>query len=345
MALDILWVDSFDSYGSGALADLTTEAYSTANASSASFGAGVTGNAVSLVTNTDTAIQLDKTLSSAQSRLKVHVRWSYSSVVSTRKVVAFYSSGTLQAYVEITSSNTIRVKNGVGTQLATASVTLAGNTFYHLEIDITFNSSTGAFDVYHEGTLVMTATGVNTTNGGGNQANIVSFGSSAGTGSSVTFKLDDLIIQSGSGDFPLGQLQVHYSVPTAAGNSNANSDEAGAGNSSNYQSVDESPSNGDTDYIKLETSGNIDLYTMGDLTPTSGTIKAVVVKSQAKLNVPGAKTYRHKVRTNSTNYNGSAIAPTTSYADYITPWYTNPNTSVSWTIAEVNALEAGFEAI
>ncbi len=114
----------------------------------------------------------------------------------------------------------------------------------------------------------------------------------------------------------------------------------------NWDRVDEVTSDGDTTYVYTSTNGVVDLYTLTDL-PQSGQINFVTVTAVGRAvanagcnpNCEGEL----KLRVNGYASPGSGFA--TSYATVSYTWPTNPGTGLPWTVADVNALQAGVENV
>lgn len=109
--------------------------------------------------------------------------------------------------------------------------------------------------------------------------------------------------------------------------------------------VDEAVADDLTTYI--EETNNLgfrtDTYTLPNLSEASGiTITSVKVYFNFRSNT-AAYTAKGKaaVRVAGTNYFGTEQNPSTSWTTYSEEWTVSPATSSAWTIAEVNALEAG----
>lgn len=343
MAFVLEWVDSFDRYGTSPSAgDFTTEGYSASAGTVGITASGRTGNALQLSQNFS-ASYLRKTLSTPMATVFLAVAIN-TSTVSDMRVIEFYDGATLQAYLTITNSTTITLSRGDGTSQGTFTVpTMSANTWYHWDMSITFNDSSGAMTLYFGGTLIGTLSGKDLVNGGGQQITMISLGDTPGASNPVR-RYDDLVIQPSTGLFPVTPIQIYYLAPTGSGSANDMSTDAGAGAGTNYQKVDETPPNGDTDYVQSATVGNRDLYSMANLSPSEGFILAVVAQSRTRLDTTGAQKLIHTVKTNGSEYSGATEhSPTTSFVDYQTAFIVNPSTNDLWTIAEVNAIEAGVK--
>ena len=64
----------------------------------------------------------------------------------------------------------------------------------------------------------------------------------------------------------------------------------------------------------------------------------IFINAKRNFNNQRIRTY---IRTNSTNYQGAQIKPSTIYTTYSTTYITNPQTSVAWTWTEIDAIEIG----
>jgi len=115
------------------------------------------------------------------------------------------------------------------------------------------------------------------------------------------------------------------------------------------EAVDEASSDGDTTYIYIEDAAGGQAFS-NKPSLDSGTIQGVSVHVVAKY-VGGATMIRPRIYVNGSTYSADAAEwITSSYAEYEFEWTTNPDTSATWTEADVegtgsNDLEAwGFYA-
>lgn len=105
---------------------------------------------------------------------------------------------------------------------------------------------------------------------------------------------------------------------------------------------------GDTSYVfSTQTAGTgprSDLYALDDATghaePIVSVVARIVSRSTAGLAANSA-TAQLKLGTASTIYNGSSVVPTTTYAEAVTSFATNPANGQPWTWADINNLQAG----
>jgi hypothetical protein len=82
---------------------------------------------------------------------------------------------------------------------------------------------------------------------------------------------------------------------------------------------------------------------MTDLTPTTGTIDAINVIMRAKLDAAGTGNIARLIRSNGTDSQGSDVGLDVSAKTITEIIETDPGAApgTAWTIARVNALEAG----
>lgn len=267
-----------------------------------------------------------------------------SSSFSSFGIVNFVDGGTVHLHFRINaSSGKIEVRRGssTGTLIATGNAVLTTNTFYYLEFKVTINDSTGVIVTKVNGVEDINVTGQDTQNGGNaSYDNIRFFWDGQGNGG--TCDVDDLVIWDTAGsvnnDF-MGDVRVQAILPSGAGATTEWTPSAG----SNYQNVDEAAPNGDTDYNSEATATDVDTFVYGDLTPTSGTVKAVQWLAYARKDDGGTRTVRPVVRHGGTDYFGSSKSVSSSYTYLRHLMETNPGTAAAWTISDVNAAEFGIE--
>jgi hypothetical protein len=246
---------------------------------------------------------------------------------------------TIHMILDIVVGNQLKVRRGDGTTLASnVGTVIAANTWYYIEFKAKLHDTTGTYEVRLNESVVYSATGVDTKNGGTKTVfDTVTFINGGGA-----TRVDDIYINNGAGSVNnsfLGDVVVEGIIPTGDG---ASSQFVGSdGNStSNYQLVDDMLM---TDYVESPTSGNVDTYGMGDLTRTSGSIYGVMVSALAQKTDAGARGLKPVIRRSGTTYDGAehTLAQTADLTWDI--WETDPSTSALWTVAGVNAMEAGVK--
>jgi hypothetical protein len=107
--------------------------------------------------------------------------------------------------------------------------------------------------------------------------------------------------------------------------------------------VDETGTVNDADYNYTGTSGDIDLFTMADLSG-SNLVKGIqVVRRHGKTSNLLIQS-RSKLKIGSNVYNGSDKTASMSNAYALEPYSSSPDSGVEWTDTEVNGIEVGYEA-
>jgi hypothetical protein len=259
--------------------------------------------------------------------------------------LAFYEGGGSLQHIglNLNSSGFLLVRRGGITTLATAtSHAMVLDTWYYLEIKVVIHDTAGSVEVHVDGapvTFGSSLTGIDTRNGGLGFSDQVWFDAASG----VAVFVDDVYCCDDSGTVNNSFLGV-CSVETLLS-------ETGNGTHANFTPstgtdhgalVDDNPPNDDTDYNVSFTVGHRDSYNY----PASASA-AAILGIQTNLYVRktdlGIRTAAALVRTGGTTYTGAAMAMTTAYKYLSECRDLNPQTGLTWTAADVAALEAGIE--
>lgn len=257
---------------------------------------------------------------------------------------------TTHVSVQRASANQIVVTRGGmnGTVLGSYVVTpITYTDWYYFEAKCVLHDTAGSVVVKMNGITIINLTGIDTKNGG-----TKTVFDSIGIGPSQTLNnvhdvVDDLYICNGAGsvnnDF-LGDVAVETLYPNGDGSSSQflGSD----GNSvNNYLLVDEPNTPILTDYVEDATSGHRDLYAMSNLVRTSGPIYGVQVTDHVRNSDAGAISAKTALKSGATVENGPVFPVTTTWKTTRKMHELNPDGSVAWNIAAVNAIEAGVEVV
>lgn len=265
--------------------------------------------------------------------------------------VTFYDGTTPQVGWCVNSDGSISVRAGtlatdtlLGTTaagvLVAAGTSGTGADYKMVELEVIFHASAGAVRLKVADVEVLHVTGLNTAPSGAAQANRVRVHLST-----TSDYIDDFYVNDDSGTAPentfLGEAFVVESIiPTGNGNSSqwVGSD----GNSTdNYLLVDDN-GNDDTDYVRSGTLNDLDTYAMSNLSNATGTIIRTVHLFVARKDDVATRTLASALRTNGTDYiSATNKAMTGTYATFLDELTVNPDTSLRFTISEINALEVG----
>ena len=113
---------------------------------------------------------------------------------------------------------------------------------------------------------------------------------------------------------------------------------------SNWQAISQNPSQGSLSYTYDATVGHQDNYNFPPLSVTPTNIYATAIKVSVSKSDAGAKTLSVRQKSGATDSSGSGgiQAPGTSYAWITSLFPTDPNTGAAWTLAALNAAQAGL---
>jgi len=213
------------------------------------------------------------------------------------------------------------------------------DTWYHFEIEVGINNTTGSFKVRKDGnsTEDYTATGLNTrptsTN---NYANKLVFGQQT---NNSNFYIDDLFWRSDASSVAwLGDICCHTRMPA----SDASVTWSRSGGASNFSNVDEAQQNTTTDYVYSSTAGQEDFYGIASIASTPATVIATTVRAYAIKSDIGTRTAAVQLKSGATTVASSTLTLTTSGWQWA--WrmdLTDPDTGSAWTAAAVNAVNIG----
>lgn len=234
---------------------------------------------------------------------------------------------------------------GNGTNLGiSASGILGTGGFTYLEVKVVVHDTTGSVVIRANGIVVLTLTGIDTRDAGTGIINEVAFGSSGtSTTTSVACTVDDFYVCDNTGainnDF-LGDTRVQAILPDGAGNYTQLTPSAG----SNFDCVNENPANDDTDFVSSITAGQKDSYTLAPIALLTATIFGVAVNLISRKEDAGPRTERSLVRSSGVDAVGAIVAPGVTYLNVQQIFELDPS-AASWTVATVNAMEAGVEVV
>lgn len=265
-------------------------------------------------------------------------------ILSIRDVTA--PQVTLRLNADLSLS--VRRGSNSGTSLGTTSAgVLAAGVAAYIELKIVIHASTGTVDLRVDGVSRLALTAQNTQNTATTNWNAVALGNVDGVGSTFTgaagaLDWDDLYVCDGTGSAPwntlLGECRVDIRPPTGAGATTGWTPSTGA----NYAAVDDAVPNDDTDYTSTSTVGVTDTFIVADAPVAGGTIFGVQHCLSMKKIEAGSCTIAPVIRHAGTDYPGTAISATTSYAYTLQIAQTNPGTAAQWTESHFNAAEFGY---
>lgn len=233
-------------------------------------------------------------------------------------------------------------KNWSGGSLFGSSSPLHVNTYYMVELKITFSATVGTIELRinpqsptDTSSDVINLTGQNTIQTANAYANFLVFGADQNNCAQIDF--EHIMVMD---DF-LGDCRIYQRFP--------NSDSAVAWTKStgvtNFGNVNEAQESGDTGYNSSSTVGQVDLFGFPATPPGLGSIFAVMLESYARKDDAGARTFCNEYKSGVTQGNGATQDPNTTYQEFVDFLYVDPNTSAAFTQANLDALLSGYKLL
>ncbi len=256
-------------------------------------------------------------------------------------ILSFFDGGTRHTDLRFNSGTGQITATRNGTLLGTCSGTYTSGVWYYLEAKVKIDDTTGTVDVRINGSSVLALTGQDTRNGGNATSDQVILGAT-GLGGSWSVREDDWYINDLSGSAHNGfegDSRIISLRPSGAGNYAQFTPSTG----SNYQNVDERAVNNDTDYNASGTLNQIDSFAIDDVPTILPAPSVVQLNPWAKEDAAGTRSIAPLWRIGGADYVGSNDALTTAYQAFWQVYETNPATGLPWTVADINAAEAGYK--
>jgi len=249
--------------------------------------------------------------------------WVYKDATCIGHLRRYTVTGVVQAYV------------GTSSLVASGTIPMSINTTHRIELYYKIADSGGRIVVKINGVIDIDFTG-DTKPGADTTMNSVYLGGVPAMAPYCYF--DNLVIDDAA--YP-GNTRIQGIVPTGAGNLTQWTPSAG----SNWDCVEEVPPS-DTDYVSINSVDQVDLYGMGSLVGSIGSIQCVQVQARCvKEGTPTPQNIQLAVRSGGTNYfSGNKAVPTVVGA-VCNLWAVNPNTSNPWTQSGVDDMEAGIKSV
>lgn len=258
----------------------------------------------------------------------------------------------LQLFLDV-STGLLSVYRGLGvTLLCTSSTPITAGLWYYIELQSTIDPTTGSITLHQNGISVATFSGNTrqTANSNVQQSLLgcdggLSIGNVNGASALYNVDFDDYYICDNAGSVNntfLGDIRVAGILPSGAG-TNTNLTIGGSSPAgTNFGSVNENPENGDVTYVTSNVVSTYDTYTYGSLPASASQILAVVSTPVARKDDAGARSLSTRIRSGGTEADSPTSAPlTTTYRIPEIIMELNPVTGIAWSVANVNAVQAG----
>jgi hypothetical protein len=308
----------------------------------------IAGRALNLFTssNADNIPGLDKSLPATYTKVLIGFGlWLNARPLDPSIPFLQLRNGTT-AILNLSQTSAGKLQVGGGTAGPT---TIATGTWYFVELKVFINGASSTYELHLNSASEIAST---VYSGGSTGINNISFTAGippAGFGSghfNGQYSFDDLYVldwsASPNNDF-LGDVVVETILPSADGGHTDFTPNSGTAHFSRVNEASGTYPDDDTSYVASNTVGNRDSYAYGDLTTLAGTIFGVQRNLYLRKDSAGTRTVKPSTRISGTDYDGSAISPSTSYGYASDIQETNPATSAAWTISDVNGAEHGLK--
>lgn len=355
-----LWFEGFEVLSTAYLRNKLTSVSNCKFATNASLLGPRSSQSIGTTSTGNNGYCYKKTGWSAKTRLFAGFRFVLPALHSTThcEYVFFdgdpHASGVAKVGIKLNSAGSISAYLGDTTAAALIGTTATGlfpiggvtsADMKMLEAEVIFHASAGTVRLKLAGVEVGLWTGISTSASGSAQCTHSGLWFEGNSNENV---YDDCYVNDDSGSAPhetfYGEALV---IEKVAPNANGNSSQwlGSDGNSvNNFQLVDDN-GNDDTDYVASATAAETDTYGCNDLGAASGTVIGVEQTLIAKKDDVATREIAGVLRTGGTDHTQTTRVMSGSYQVFHERVDTNPDTSLPWTIANINGLEIGVKVI
>lgn len=260
-------------------------------------------------------------------------------------------AGSTQAYVQFNAGNySVLVYRGDNTLLGTSANNVwQSSTANFVEFHFKIDNSAGIIEVRNNGNVVLSVTGVDTqvsANAWSDLIDLLPFTSGIGVAPSVT--IDDLYYNdttSGPGVIPCNTYMGDMRVATlfAIGNDSIQWTPL---TMTNWVEISEVAMDSDVSYNSSATPGQQDTFNFNVVESLLDIFYGLQITGAYRKDDAGTRTIKQAMKYSSTTAYGSDWnVPDTVYSYFTDLFVLNPNTGLNWTLAEVNALAAGYNLV
>lgn len=334
----LLWIEGFDSFGTGPNESGIDEKYQGSFLSSVDIEPGRFGDYCIQMA----ASSIDLRTPDLGDQTTIITGFAFNAANFDSNMMFFIredNNSTLGVNIESASNGALRVRRGTTDLAESRAGIIREGTWHYIELKVTIHNTTGSFELRVDGETILSDTNVDTQAGSNGNADVFGFN---GNGASNDYKYDDWYICNSSGsvnnDF-LGPLKVQTLFPDGDGDVSSWTPDSG----NNYQRVDENPSDGDTSYVETATANNEDLYTFEN-TSDIDSINGLQINAVARVTDVDPFTLKLISKTGTTTSAGAgATVSATSYGNEFRVMEQDPDTAAAWTPAGVNGAQFGIE--
>jgi hypothetical protein len=258
--------------------------------------------------------------------------------------LTYDANGAVKVYAGATTAASLLASSSNGVIQAKGAAA-TGVDFQFVEIYVKTHASAGEVKVWVDDALVVNASGLNT-----NPSGTAQFDRFRMYIHGSTLLHDDLYFNDVSGGAPhntryTSAFRIYGRIPNANGTRAGEWTKGGAIGANEYNQVDDT-GNGDTDYLSAATVGQRATFGMGGgaTLPAVGTVLGVKHQIVMRKDDVAARQVSPMTVQGGTDYVSGAYSPGGTYALFEDYQYTNPATSLPFTLSELTApLDAGVK--
>lgn len=238
--------------------------------------------------------------------------------------------------LRLNSDGSLQVYNNTSSIATSSAGLISPDTWYYIEAKVLVANS-GTYDIQLDGASILSGS-ADTQQGASAFCNRVRLLGSDNL--TRVFIFDDWYVldtTSAANNDLLGDRRVLTVFPTGAGSETDFTPSAG----NNWAAVDDNPPDGDTTYVESAVSTDTDLYGFADVSDLAS-INGVQINAIARKTA-GDFNLALPVLSNVTQSDGSAVAVTSSFANYHRIVEEDPDATDPWTESTLNAAEFGVK--
>ncbi len=285
------------------------------------------------------------TLDAAKS--EIYIKFHYrpgQNVVSTGAICGFYKGATCIGWLQTVNRDLKFFSGtGTGTQLgSTASNVLSANAadYNLIEVRLKMHDSAGYAQVRVNEALVIDSGACDTMPTADADMDRIYFGACGGANHTGQYQqVDDFIVDDAAW---IGNRRVSKIQITGVGTTTEWDPSAG----NVWDCIDEIPFS-DADFTSTNVADEVFLCACSDLPVDATSAKGIMLIGRAaEEGTATPQNVQLAIRTNATNYFGDSYAPPSGSPGFFKKlWVVNPNTTVDFTVSEINAIELGGKAV
>jgi hypothetical protein len=245
------------------------------------------------------------------------------------------------------STGVLTLFNQQSSIVATSEAVVTPNSWHWVEVKVTLgtDNTSGVAVVRVNDSTVISVTGQDFFNALTSRITSFLIVGPNGTGGVTDVRVDDMIIMDGSGaamnDF-IGDTRIETLRPDGDGAVVDWTASAGA----DYQCVDETTANDDTDYISSNVPGQESRFSFADLSSNPSSIDLIQVRIRARKDNAGTRSIRGVVNSDGNEEVGPTLGLSTEYSWLRAgAFLTNPDGDDAWDGPAVDDLEVGVEVV